>query len=177
MNLKKPVFTTFEAAKICAANITSIKNWIEQGELKAFRTPGGHFRIERAELVQFLDKHNMPNPFSDKVRLLAMHTDHTFLNRFPSKVLTSCHIDHVTNPVDGLISLGQQKPNVVVLDASFSNIDVRHMCSRIKQHPEFLGTQIIVCEVDPEDAFDAHQIVEKGDHKGLLDALLVAVFP
>lgn len=177
MNLKKPVFTTFEAAKICAANITSIKNWIEQGELKAFRTPGGHFRIERADLIQFLEKHNMPNPFTDKVRLLAMHNDQTFLDRFPSKILASCHVDHTTNPVDGLISLGHQKPHVVILDARFSSVDVRHMCSRIKQHPEYMGTQIIVCEVDSHNDFDAHQVVEKGDHKGLLEALLVAVFP
>ena len=45
MNLDKEVYTTFEVARVCNANITSIKNWIDKGELRAFRTPGGHYRI------------------------------------------------------------------------------------------------------------------------------------
>ena len=40
-NLDKTVFTTFEVARVCNANITSIKNWIEKGNLRAFRSGDG----------------------------------------------------------------------------------------------------------------------------------------
>ena len=44
---EKPVFTTFEAAKICHVSPLSIINWVNAGRLSAFRTPGGHRRIRR----------------------------------------------------------------------------------------------------------------------------------
>ena len=48
---RKPVFTTFEAAKLCHVSPLSIINWVNAGRLAAFRTPGGHRRIRREDLV------------------------------------------------------------------------------------------------------------------------------
>ena len=48
----KAVFTTFEAAKLCHVSPLSIINWVNAGRLPAFRTPGGHRRIRREDLVR-----------------------------------------------------------------------------------------------------------------------------
>ncbi len=47
-----------------SARRTSIKNWITKGLLKAFRTPGGHYRIKRRDLELFVNKYNMPYSFA-----------------------------------------------------------------------------------------------------------------
>ena len=57
--MSKSVFTTFEAAKICHVSPLSIINWVNAGRLAAFRTPGGHRRIRRDDLVRFMRENGM----------------------------------------------------------------------------------------------------------------------
>ena len=57
---RKAVFTTFETAKLCHVSPLSIINWVNAGRLPAFRTPGGHRRIRREDLVRFMKENGIP---------------------------------------------------------------------------------------------------------------------
>lgn len=48
------------AAKCCGVSNTTVLRWITSGQLKAFRLPGGHYRIERNAFSDFLEKYSMP---------------------------------------------------------------------------------------------------------------------
>jgi len=47
-------------AKRCGVSNTTVLRWINAGQLPAFRLPGGHYRVERNDLSEFLTKYNMP---------------------------------------------------------------------------------------------------------------------
>jgi excisionase family DNA binding protein len=47
-------------AKHCGVSNTTVLRWINARQLTAFKLPGGHFRIERNDLSEFLVRHNMP---------------------------------------------------------------------------------------------------------------------
>jgi excisionase family DNA binding protein len=55
-------YTTFEAARILGVSLPTVVNWIKSRRLKAHRTPGGHRRIAREELAEFMLRHGMPVP-------------------------------------------------------------------------------------------------------------------
>src|SRR5512136_841585 len=59
---EKAVFTTFDAAKLCHVSPLSIINWVNAGRLPAFRTPGGHRRIRKEDLVRFMRDSGIPLP-------------------------------------------------------------------------------------------------------------------
>src|SRR4029079_19707530 len=59
---EKAVFTTFETAKLCQVSPLSIINWVNAGRLSAFRTPGGHRRIRREDLIRFMRDNGIPLP-------------------------------------------------------------------------------------------------------------------
>src|SRR5262245_63535257 len=59
---EKTVYTTFETARLCQVSPLSIINWVNAGRLAAFRTPGGHRRIRRDDLVRFMRENGMPLP-------------------------------------------------------------------------------------------------------------------
>ena len=40
----------------------SIINWVNAGRLPAFRTPGGHRRIRRDDLIRFMRENGIPPP-------------------------------------------------------------------------------------------------------------------
>ena len=59
---KSVVYSALEVARICGVvNQTSI-NWIKNGHLKAFKTPGGQFRVYPDDLVEFMKMRDMRIP-------------------------------------------------------------------------------------------------------------------
>lgn len=52
--------TSRDIAKYCQVSKSTVLQWIKSGRLKAFRLPSGHYRIDRKEFKEFLDKWNMP---------------------------------------------------------------------------------------------------------------------
>ena len=60
------IFTTYEASKHCGVTLATVINWVEHGILPAYKTPGGHRRIKKEDLIEFLKKYNMPIP--DKLK-------------------------------------------------------------------------------------------------------------
>src|SRR5207244_4534441 len=60
----KTIYTTHEVSRLLHVNPRSVINWIEQSLLTSYRTPGGHRRIRRDDLLAFLRKHQIPTPAS-----------------------------------------------------------------------------------------------------------------
>ena len=52
---KKSILTTKEAAKLLKVGVQTIKNYIYQGKIKSFKTPGGHHRILRSDMPAQLE--------------------------------------------------------------------------------------------------------------------------
>jgi excisionase family DNA binding protein len=54
--------TTHEIASLLEFDPSTVSKWVDRGLLGAFRTPGGHRRIGRLDLIAFLRAHQMPVP-------------------------------------------------------------------------------------------------------------------
>lgn len=55
-------FTTSAVAQMLGVVVQSVSNWIDAGQLRAGRTPGGHRRIEAADLLEFLRQQGLAIP-------------------------------------------------------------------------------------------------------------------
>jgi excisionase family DNA binding protein len=52
--------TTGVTARYCGVSKVTVLRWIEKGELKAFKLPGGQNRIHQDDFYAFATKHNIP---------------------------------------------------------------------------------------------------------------------
>ena len=52
--------TTGQAARYCHVSQATIINWIKKGKLRAYATPGGHYRILLPDFLSFLEMYHMP---------------------------------------------------------------------------------------------------------------------
>ena len=59
MSDEKPL-TTGEVARLLHLSPVTVLLWIRAGKLKAYRVPGGHYRIARAEFRRFLADNQIP---------------------------------------------------------------------------------------------------------------------
>lgn len=180
VDLDKEVYTTFEAAKICNANITSIKNWIDKGELRAFRTPGGHYRIERKVLDDFLNRHCMPNPFAERERkrVFLVHSDPEHIDALAVQFGQQHDYDASGDPQQALLTLGQWQPDVAVIDDRLDGIDLSELCSTLRQNSELRPVCIIALHDRDEAYTDClrsagcdHVISPVSDEAGLHEAI------
>ena len=148
----KAVFTTFEAAKLCHVSPLSIINWVNAGRLAAFRTPGGHRRIRRDDLVLFMRDNGLPIPDDLKVgsgrRRVLVVDDEAAICELLSTYLGGRREEpfEVTTATDGFEAgrlVASFRPDVVILDLKMPGVDGYQVCRSIKAGPESSNTTVI----------------------------------
>lgn len=55
----KEYLTTSEVAKYCHVSRLTAINWAKQGKIASGKTPGGHRRISKNDLIKFMKEHNI----------------------------------------------------------------------------------------------------------------------
>ncbi len=148
---KKPVFTTFEAAKLCHVSPLSIINWVNAGRLPAFRTPGGHRRIRREDLVRFMRDNGIPIPEdlregSGRPRVLVVDDEASIRDVLSEHLSTRPTPYEVMTAADGFEAgrlVTSFRPEVVLLDLRMPGMDGFQVCRTIKADPETSRTIVI----------------------------------
>ena len=150
-------YTTGEVAGFCSVTINAVKKWIGSGKLKAFRTPGGHYRINRDDFMVFLDKYKLDikmRLFPERKRILIVD-DEPKIVEFIRGALDSIDGDYeVETACDGyeaLIRVGDFKPDLLILDIRMPNIDGFEVCRRIKNDESLKDTAILAVTSYGED--------------------------
>jgi excisionase family DNA binding protein len=148
---KKAVFTTFETAKLCHVSPLSIINWVNAGRLPAFRTPGGHRRIRREDLIRFMRDGGIPLPDelregSGKAKVLVVDDEASIREMLAEHLTTRPNPYEVMTAADGFEAgrlVATFKPDVVLLDLRMPGLDGFQICRTIKADPDTSNTVVI----------------------------------
>jgi len=55
----KSVLSTYQVANLCNVHLTTVINWVNEGVLPAYTTPGGHRRIKKEDFLEFAKKYQV----------------------------------------------------------------------------------------------------------------------
>lgn len=150
-NVDDQLLTSSEVGKLLQMNASSVKKWVDDGLLAAFRTPGGHRRIRPTDLIRFLDAHAMPIPRSlqeeARRRLLLVDDDVIHLKalvRSFKRAAEGVEVVTADNGVDALVLVGSYRPHLVLLDIFMPGIDGLDVCRRLKANPETSTINVIL---------------------------------
>jgi len=178
-------YSTFSIAQMLNVDPGSVANWIDQGLLKAHRTPGGHRRVAAEDLVLFLREHKMPIPEElrpSPVRILVVD-DNPTITKLIARAIKTEHLDYeVIEAHDGFKSgtiVATMHPDVVILDLRMPGIDGCEVCRLIKSQEATRSVQVIAMTAYPTDD-GVERVLEMGAtvclHKPLdMDRLLQEV--
>lgn len=156
---KSVVYSALEVARICGVvNQTSI-NWIKNGHLKAFKTPGGQFRVYPDDLVEFMKVRDMRIPEevvaqcknnskeTKKIKILFVDDDESFNNVSVSLLQKSLPDAEIYQAYDGFEagSMAVKKmPDCLILDLSLPGVDGIKICRTISTSDAFGKPKIII---------------------------------
>ncbi|MBI4063178.1 MAG: response regulator [Elusimicrobia bacterium] len=142
-------YTTTEISRICDVYPATVINWIDSGKLKAYVTPGGHRRVTRQDLVEFLQKFQIPIPpelVSDKKTILIVDDEPDsvrLLERAFLKHREFFEIRRASGGVEALVEIGKQAPDLLVLDIVMPGLDGLAVCARLREMPQTSKVKII----------------------------------
>src|SRR4029077_21085951 len=129
------IFSTFEIARLLSVDIGSVIQWMNQGRLVGYRTPGGNRRVQRSDFFSFLKSHRMPVPQglkSDKTVVLIVEDE--VLIRLDLKYMIqqlkipSLEIAEAEDGYQAGRKIVQLRPTLVVLDVRLPGIDGFQIC-------------------------------------------------
>ena len=141
--MSKRVYTTFDIAKHCQVDITTVINWTEDGSLKSYKTKGGHRRIQKSDLYEFLNKHNMPNLLTKKI--LIVDDDESITSALKEFFEKNDFIVYTAD--DGFkagIIFEAERPEIVILDLVMPYMNGFQVCEHIRNIEKNKRTRIII---------------------------------
>jgi excisionase family DNA binding protein len=146
---KQQAFSTSAVAKLLDVAPGSVVNWVNQGQLKAGRTPGGHRRITQEDLIAFIRRQGLPIPpeLNHGAPRVLVVDDEASVARLIATEIKARHPDfEVAEAYDGF-SAGETvaawEPDLVILDLRMPGMDGYEVCRRIKSRPETQKTEVI----------------------------------
>ncbi len=155
----KQSFSTSEVAKYCHVTADTIRKWAEAGRIKVFKTPGGHRRIRREDLVKFLRENSIPvhgDLSNTGMKILVVDSERpviTMVRRFLERAPSAFLIEAAHDAFDAGFQVATFRPDILFLDMGLPGIDSMEMCRRLRELPEFVNLQIIATFAqDHEDA-------------------------
>ena len=136
----KSIYTTHEVSRLLQVNPRSVINWIEQTRLASYRTPGGHRRIRRDDLLAFLRKHQIPTPAAlvdGKFSVLIVDDEQEIVDMIQTYLQRQggYEIASASDGITALIEVGRMKPDLLILDMMIPGVDGVEVCRRIKADP------------------------------------------
>jgi len=145
------LLTSTQVGNLLQVNPSSVKKWVNDGHIVAFRTPGGHRRIRAADLVVFLDHHKIPVPRllsnAARRRVIAVDDDTIqlkALGRAFKKYADKVDLTMVENGIDALVEIGASRPHALLIDVYMPGIDGIEVCRRLKSNPATKDIAVII---------------------------------
>jgi two-component system OmpR family response regulator len=152
---KVRIFSALEVADICGVVNQTAINWIKNGFLKAFTTPGGQYRVYAEDLLEFLTARGMriPKELEERAeeepeweRVLIVDDDESInnlLKRFLAKKIPEFTILQAFDGYEAGRMIAKWRPGVILLDINLPGLDGHKLCQKMKEDPA-LGNPVII---------------------------------
>ena len=130
---KEQLLTPAEAAELLSVSPTTIRLWAQNGRLSFVKTPGGHRRFTRKELLTLMipQSSNVDTVFS----ILVVEDDKNFADMLVQIIESYFPNIKITVAYSGFEAgdlLHDLKPDLVILDLMMAGVDGFSICHRIK---------------------------------------------
>ncbi len=176
----RQLFGAADVAAFCQVDLKTIHNWAERGEVLHFRTPGGHLRFQRIEVLDLLRTYGYPLPEElrhPRPRVVVWETDADGASTLRRSLSKRFEVDTFTDGLEALVALGRSAPDAFVLDTGGGGVDGLNAIERLRLLEPTRHVRSVVYSAreelrDRAASAGAYAFVRKGDAVGLRRTLV-----
>ncbi|MBC7250466.1 MAG: helix-turn-helix domain-containing protein [Anaerolineae bacterium] len=149
--MEDDLLTTGDVARYCQVSPVTVFRWVKNGKLKAYTTPGGHYRIRKGDFHDFLEESGMPileDFFESNTRRVLIASKETETANFIAKSLRESQRPYevitATDTIEAGLQLALFKPELVILDAALAGTKIAHVCQIMKSKSPVPSLKILL---------------------------------
>ncbi|MBA7646594.1 hypothetical protein ES703_54359 [subsurface metagenome] len=145
------IISTEEAARLLGVSQQSVRKWCQNGKIRAKTTPGGFYKIERAELERFRQEFNMPNLNSSE-SVLIIEEDNERV-KFISGLLEMLDFDVVTakDLISTGIAIGNTRPSFIISGTKLSKLNLEELLHSFSDNSQTKNLSILIIANEGEN--------------------------
>ncbi|MGM0568882.1 MAG: response regulator [Elusimicrobiota bacterium] len=156
---RKKIYSTYDIAQMFNVDITTVQNWVKDGKLGAYRTPGGHRRITLKELRAFASRFSMPAAGfkSEKISILIADNEEQVRSTVRKIINKSYPNSKIYDAPEGFSAgkiLASEDIDLLVLDIRMPRMDGFEVMGEIKKDSVLGSPAIIVITGYPEKGLE-----------------------
>jgi excisionase family DNA binding protein len=155
--------TTTEACKLIGVSKTVIKRLADEGILKIWRTPGGHRRLLRSSVDEYIMNNGKEraNEDDERLKVLVVDDDKVSLElvktlvqslEFPIKIYTA------NNGFEGLMQAGRYIPDFIFADLVMPEMDGYSMVHALRNYETTKDSTIMIMTGEKPEKIDRSRL-------------------
>lgn len=131
-------YTTFQISNYCGVVANTVITWINQDKLKAYKTIGGHRRVQHRDLIAFMRENNIPlhpDLVDRKKKVLVVDDDPSMVRmivRLLETIGGPLEIETAANGFDAGVKVESFQPDLIILDLMLPGIGGLRICKIIR---------------------------------------------
>ena len=161
---------TSYAAKLLGLSVGTVQTLVENRQLKAWKTQGGHRRISMQSIHDFHQQHNMVTPHQappvdKRLRVLVVEDDavtRDMLRGICDSASMPVDCTAMSSGMEALIDMASIRPHVLITDLDMPGIDGFELLRILGLNPQFANMAILVLSVLTDDEVKARGGLPEG---------------
>lgn len=154
--MQKSFCTTREAADLLGVSIGTVQLWVEKGLLNAWKTDGGHRRVERQSIEKLLHKPNRllnhPSELpwttqrSHRLKIMVVDDDPELLHLYQTVIrrwTLPCDLLCIDNAVAALLAIGRHEPDMLITDLQMPDVNGFEMLRVLEKSQELASMRVV----------------------------------
>lgn len=164
-------YTTHQVAKFLGVSLPTVVNWINSGRLPAHKTPGGHRRIARNDIIAFAREHSYPLDRSlvetdnKRQRVLVVDDERDFsdLVRDYLSLKGDLEVEVADSGFQAGMTVARFKPDVILMDIMMPGMDGFQVHRMLRGDPDTKHIPIVACTAYRDPLIDQRVREERFD--------------
>ncbi|MGE5469485.1 MAG: response regulator [Bacteroidota bacterium] len=169
-NIEKPeglevYCTTREAADMLSVSLRTVQLWVESGNLKAWKTDGGHRRLALSSVQELIrERMSKGNPVAPVIApeaapgefsILVLEDDEDMLKLYRLNMAAwqmPIQVSFVSSVFEALVVIGRKAPDLVITDLRMSGIDGFEIIKVLRNDPVLSSLSIaVITGMEPDE--------------------------
>lgn len=142
--MAKDILTTAEAAKILGVSVRTAQLLIEGGSIPSWKTPGGHRRVYRRDVLAVISGPGQPPMLASARVIVIARPECIAAYETTLAKISYCVVESYTDIYAALLAIGSRLPAVIVIEAEPSDASRFAVLESLRSDPALGHTQILV---------------------------------